>query len=55
VAEGDVIDDPHYTTPLYHKAEAAHIIAVPAQTFRNWAVGYARKDSTAHRSFLRLL
>src|ERR1700685_1752999 len=38
-----VINDPHYTTPLYHKAEAAHIIAVPAQTFRDWAVGYARK------------
>lgn len=38
-----VIDDPHYTTPLYRKAEAAHIIAVPAQTFRDWAVGYARK------------
>ena len=38
-----VIDDPHYTTPIYHKAEAAHIIAVPAQTFRNWSVGYAYK------------
>jgi hypothetical protein len=43
VAEREVIDDPHYTTPLYRKAEAAHIIAVPAQTFRNWAVGYACK------------
>lgn len=41
--EPRVIDDPHYTTPLYRKAEAAHIIAVPAQTFRDWAVGYARK------------
>jgi hypothetical protein len=29
--------------PIYHKAEAAHIIAVPAQTFRNWSVGYAYK------------
>lgn len=38
-----VIGDPHYTTPIYHKAEAAHIIAVPAQTFRNWSVGYAYK------------
>lgn len=38
-----MIDDAHYTTPLYHKTEAAHIIAVPAQTFRDWAVGYARK------------
>jgi uncharacterized protein (DUF433 family) len=43
VAEREVIDDPHYTTPLYRKAEAARIIAVPAQTFRNWAAGYARK------------
>ena len=43
MAGSAVIDDPHYTTPLYHKAEAAHIIAVPAQTFRDWAVGYARK------------
>ena len=38
-----VIDDPHYTTPLYHKTEAARIIAVPSQTFRDWAVGYAYK------------
>ena len=43
MAERSVIDDPHYITPLYHKTEAAHIIAVPAQTFRDWAVGYARK------------
>jgi uncharacterized protein (DUF433 family) len=43
MAERRVIDDPHYTTPIYHKAEAAQIIAVPAQTFRDWAVGYARK------------
>lgn len=43
MAEQRLIDDPHYTTPLYHKAEAAHIIAVPAQTFRDWALGYARK------------
>ncbi|HET7012922.1 MAG TPA: DUF433 domain-containing protein [Streptosporangiaceae bacterium] len=43
MAEGRVIDDPHYTTPIYRKAEAARIIAVPAQTFRDWALGYARK------------
>lgn len=43
MAEGRVIDDPHYATPIYRKAEAARIIAVPAQTFRDWAVGYARK------------
>lgn len=41
--EHGVMDDPHYTTPLYRKAEAARIITVPAQTFRDWAVGYARK------------
>jgi uncharacterized protein (DUF433 family) len=40
---GDVIEDPHYTLPIYHKAEAAHIIDIPAQTFRNWSVGYAYK------------
>jgi hypothetical protein len=39
----EVIEDPHYTLPIYHKAEAAHIINVPAQTFRNWSVGYAYK------------
>lgn len=40
---GNVIHDPHYTAPIYHKTEAARIIAVPAQTFRNWSVGYAYK------------
>lgn len=43
VVEYSVLDDPHYAMPIYHKAEAARIIAVPAQTFRDWAVGYARK------------
>jgi uncharacterized protein (DUF433 family) len=38
-----IIEDPHYSLPIYHKAEAAHIIDVPAQTFRNWSVGYAYK------------
>ena len=42
-ATDDVVHDPHYSTPTYHKTEAAHIIAVPAQTFRNWSVGYAYK------------
>jgi uncharacterized protein (DUF433 family) len=37
------VDDPHYTTPLYHKSDAAHIVDVPAQTFRNWSVGYVYK------------
>jgi uncharacterized protein (DUF433 family) len=31
--------DPHYTAPLYKKAEAARIIDVPASTLRNWADG----------------
>jgi uncharacterized protein (DUF433 family) len=43
MAERDVIGDPHYALPIYRKTEAAHIIAVPAQTFRNWSVGYAYK------------
>lgn len=38
-----IVEDPHYALPIYRKAEAAHIIAVPAQTFRNWSVGYAYK------------
>lgn len=42
MAERGLIDDPHYTTPLYNKVEAAHIIAIPSQTFRDWAVGYAQ-------------
>ena len=42
-ATEDVIHDPHYSVPIYHKTEAAHIVAVPAQTFRNWSVGYAYK------------
>jgi uncharacterized protein (DUF433 family) len=40
---GEAIEDPHYTLPIYHKAEAAHIIEVPPTTFRNWLVGYAFK------------
>jgi uncharacterized protein (DUF433 family) len=39
----DVIRDPHYIQPIYHKTEAAHIINVPHQTFRNWSIGYAYK------------
>lgn len=33
------LNDPHYTVPLYRKAEAARIIRVPASTLRNWAGG----------------
>lgn len=39
----DIIHDPHYIQPIYHKTEAAHIINVPRQTFRNWSTGYAYK------------
>ncbi len=44
--------DPHYTLPLYRKAEAARIIRVPANTLRNWAgdsasrLGNARSEWT---------
>jgi uncharacterized protein (DUF433 family) len=34
-----LIDDPHYTAPLYRKAEAARIVRVPARTLREWAAG----------------
>lgn len=43
VEADDVIRDAHYITPLYRKAEAARLIAVPPSTFRNWAIGYAFK------------
>ncbi len=36
------IDDPHYTVPLYRKAEAARIIRVPRGTLRDWARVEAR-------------
>jgi uncharacterized protein (DUF433 family) len=32
------LDDPHYTVPLYQKAEAARIIRVPRGTLRDWAI-----------------
>ena len=32
--------DFRYVTPLFTKAQAADLIGVPRQTFRNWAVGY---------------
>jgi uncharacterized protein (DUF433 family) len=34
---GRPLDDPHYTVPLYNKAEAARIIKVPRTTLSNWA------------------
>ena len=34
-----LIDDFHYTIPLYRKAEAARIIRVPPSTLRGWAGG----------------
>lgn len=36
------LTDPHYTVPLYGKAEAARIIRVPPNTLRNWAGPAAR-------------
>jgi len=38
---GSPLTDPHYTIPLYRKAEAARIIRVPPNTLRNWADGPA--------------
>ena len=41
-----VLENDIYTTPLYSQAEAAWIVGVPANTFRNWAHGYAYKTTT---------
>lgn len=41
-----VLENEVYTTPLYSQAEAAWIVGVPANTFRNWAHGYAYKTTT---------
>jgi uncharacterized protein (DUF433 family) len=30
------IDEPHYTVPLYQKAEAARLIRIPRRTLRDW-------------------
>ncbi|MBB2915496.1 uncharacterized protein (DUF433 family) [Streptosporangium becharense] len=38
-----MIGDFRYVTPLYTKGQAADLIGVPRQSFRNWAVGYAYK------------
>ncbi|MEU4834918.1 DUF433 domain-containing protein [Streptosporangium sp. NPDC023615] len=38
-----LIGDFRYVTPLYTKGQAADLIGVPRQSFRNWAVGYAYK------------
>ncbi len=41
-----VLEDVAFTTPLYSQAGAAWIVGVPANTFRNWAHGYAFKTTT---------
>ena len=41
--EAGLISDFRYVTPLYSKGQAADLIDVPRQTFRNWAVGYVYK------------
>jgi hypothetical protein len=30
------IDEPHFTVPLYQKAEAARLIRIPRRTLRDW-------------------
>ncbi|MEU1877853.1 DUF433 domain-containing protein [Streptosporangium sp. NPDC020072] len=42
-----LINDFRYVTPIYSKVQAADLIGVPRQTFRNWAVGYAYKRINA--------
>jgi uncharacterized protein (DUF433 family) len=46
---GGPLSDPHYTVPLYHKAEAARIIDVRPSTLRNWA-GSTGADWRGHAS-----
>jgi uncharacterized protein (DUF433 family) len=41
-----VLENDVFTTPLYSQAEAAWIVGVPTNTFRNWAHGYAYKTTT---------
>jgi uncharacterized protein (DUF433 family) len=40
------LNDPHYTVPLYQKAEAARIIRVPVSTLRDWADGRVHRKAT---------
>jgi hypothetical protein len=51
---GSPLTDPHYTIPLYRKAEAAHIIRVPPSTLRNWAGGPAFSPDIASTGTERL-
>lgn len=41
-----MLENDVFTTPLYSQAEAAWIVGVPTNTFRNWAHGYAYKTTT---------
>ena len=49
-----LVDDPHYTAPLYRKAEAARIIRVPPSTLREWAAGVAGplRSLKIHQSYV---
>ncbi|MFI7641038.1 DUF433 domain-containing protein [Nonomuraea sp. NPDC049400] len=38
-----LISDFRYVTPLYTKSQAADLIGVSRESFRNWSVGYAYK------------
>lgn len=44
---GRPLNDPHYTAPLYSKAEAARIIRVPRSTLSSWAGASASGRETA--------
>ncbi|MFD6950338.1 MULTISPECIES: DUF433 domain-containing protein [unclassified Nocardiopsis] len=37
------LDDPAYTTPIYHRPEVARLIGIRPNTLRNWAKGYIIK------------
>jgi uncharacterized protein (DUF433 family) len=53
MAERDLASpaDRHLLTPLYSVAEAARVLAIPASTLRNWAVGYVVKRADGRPTF----
>ncbi|GAA1767173.1 DUF433 domain-containing protein [Streptomonospora arabica] len=44
------LDDPRYTTPIYRRSEAAQLVGVRTNTFRNWANGYTIKRPSGRRT-----
>lgn len=47
-----LLNESHYTVPLYRKAEAARIVRVPASTLRHWASGRAEVRGSLRRALI---